>query len=262
MNNDESSKKYNKEENIDNELIDKKKEEKTFKIVTESFEGPFEKLLILIEKKKLEITKVSLAEVTDEFVKYVEERIRKQNFNFKETASFIQSAAILLLIKSKILIPTFVLEDNEEENIDDLEKKLKIYKIFSDISKNISEDFYVKILYKKKFIKKRNIEFRPSENLNFQNILLSLDEILKESPKKKEYEKKQIEKQMTLSEVIESISNRVRTFVKANFMELVVGNNPKEIAISFLAVLELFRQDVVLLKQDENFGDIIVELKD
>ncbi len=238
-------------------------EEQKFKIVSDSFKGPFEKLLSLIEKRKIEISQVSLAAVTDDFIVYVQENIKDKKFDFKEISSFIQTATILLLIKSKSLIPAFILEKEEEKNIDDLEKKIKIYKIFLDISKNINDNIIFRdILYKKKINKKVDIEFRPSKNINFKDIITSLNDILEKSKKKEEVEKKKIKKEIALNDVISDISKRIKTFLKINFNELKIGNNPKEIAVSFLAILELFRQNKIALSQDKIFGDIVVELKD
>ena len=64
---------------------------------------------------------------------------------------------------------------------------------------------------------------------------------------------------MTLKEVLENISTRIKRFVRAQFKELVVGHDARSHAISFLAVLELYKQGYVDLSQDEHFGPIHIE---
>jgi len=65
--------------------------------------------------------------------------------------------------------------------------------------------------------------------------------------------------QMSLKEVLDQISSRIKRFIRANFTELVVGSDKKSHAISFLAILELYKQGYVDLSQDEQFGKIVVE---
>jgi len=77
-----------------------------FEIKTERFEGPFDLLLDLIERRKISINEVALAKVTDNFISYIESH---EDFPMKESAQFIFVAATLLLIKSKSLLPNLEL---------------------------------------------------------------------------------------------------------------------------------------------------------
>ncbi len=106
-----------------------------FNIKTTVFEGPLDLLLNLVEKRKLFISDVSLAQVTDDFIRHVQS---VENFPIGESAQFILIAATLLLIKSKSLLPTLQLTTEETENIHDLETRLKLYqkiKVFSLLNK-------------------------------------------------------------------------------------------------------------------------------
>jgi len=91
-----------------------------FSVETEAFSGPLEALLNLIEDRKLAISEVSLAEVTDAYLAYVE---KLPGLPLGETAQFILVASTLLLIKSRTLLPTLTLSDDERESVQELARR-------------------------------------------------------------------------------------------------------------------------------------------
>lgn len=102
-----------------------------YEIKLEQFSGPLNKLLELIEAKKLEITEVSLAAVTADFIGFVEKLEKEKGVEPGVLADFIVIAARLLLIKSKVLLPNLELTEEEKVDVADLEQRLKIYREFS-----------------------------------------------------------------------------------------------------------------------------------
>src|SRR3954469_6101774 len=109
-----------------------------FTVKTQAFEGPLDLLLDLIEKRKLFVSDIALAKVTDDFI----EHVRKfENLPMGESAHFILVASTLLLIKSKSLLPELALTDDEQGDIRDLETRLKIYKRIKDASKHVEKMF-------------------------------------------------------------------------------------------------------------------------
>ena len=88
-----------------------------FKIKTEIFEGPLDLLLSLIEKRKLLINEVSLSKVTDDFISYLQNR---EAYSIKDASEFLVIASTLLLIKSRSLIPSLNLSEEEKEDMMDL----------------------------------------------------------------------------------------------------------------------------------------------
>src|SRR5574343_317549 len=104
-----------------------------FQLKTESFEGPLELLLSLIEDKKLHVSEISLAQVTEEYLQYLgnftevpgEQRVT----TLSDRSQFVAVAATLILIKARSLLPTMELSDEETESIDDLTERLRLYQI-------------------------------------------------------------------------------------------------------------------------------------
>src|ERR1700741_5234695 len=98
----------------------------TFSLQTDKFQGPIELLLELIESRKMHISDVSLREVAEAFLSHIESF---PELPVADTANFVYVASILLLIKSKSLLPNLELTREEEGSIDELEKRLKLFKL-------------------------------------------------------------------------------------------------------------------------------------
>lgn len=229
---------------------------KEYVIKTEQFEGPFDALLSFVEKKKLHISEVSLATIADDYIEYV----RENEFHLKEVASFIVVAATLAYIKSRSLLPTFDLSESEEENIEELQQRLALFSLFTKVSKKIEKQIFSRVMHPKIFrLPQREIVFIPDPQITKEHLQNSAYEALAESGQDNFIPEKKVEKQMSLKEVLENITQRITRFVRAQFSELTVGANKKDTAISFLAVLELYKQGFVDLSQEQLFGSIMVE---
>src|SRR5680860_1759995 len=102
-----------------------------FKLKMNNFEGPLDLLLSLIEKKKLHISDITLAQVTDDYISYIR---NGQNISLENIANFILVASTLVLIKSYSLISTLSITEEEKENIEDLETRLKKYQRIKELA--------------------------------------------------------------------------------------------------------------------------------
>ena len=100
----------------------------------EKFEGPLDILLNLIEKEKLSITEVSLAQIADQFLAYID---GNENINLEQLSGFLSVATRLILIKSRALLPILTFTEEEEESIQDLEEHLRLYQLFRDQAKKL-----------------------------------------------------------------------------------------------------------------------------
>src|SRR5260221_679919 len=97
----------------------------SYELTLNQFSGPLEALLELIESKRLPVNEISLAKVTDDFLKFLADN---PAIDFAMLADFISVASRLILIKSKSLLPDLVLTGEEEMEIKDLEKRLALYR--------------------------------------------------------------------------------------------------------------------------------------
>lgn len=233
----------------------------TFTIKTEVFEGPLEALLSLIEKRKLLINDIALAKVTDDYIEYVKQI---EDMPLTKTSHFILIASTLLLIKSKSLLPTLTLSEEEKESIDDLERRLKIYKRFKELSINVEERFAKKIMFQKSETKHEHIGFAPSKQVTVENMHAHLKALIKSLPKKEIVPKAVLKKVISLEETIINLTERVRSGIQMKFSEFVKADKKERVnvIVSFLAMLELVKQGILNVSQEARYSDINMETKD
>lgn len=230
----------------------------TFAIKTETFEGPMELLIELVEKRKLLINDISLATVTDEYMRTVS---AMQEMSLPHTAHFVSLAATLLLIKSKSLLPILDLTDEEEASIEDLEDRLKKYKVFRDISAVLQERFGKSNLYEPEYNPPHDPVFIADKFCDLNEIEAALYRVLNDLPK---FEKKPIVKVksvISLEEMITSLQSRIEKQIRTKFSELrATETEHKNVIVCFLAILEIFKQGNVIITQENRFSDIDLEL--
>lgn len=221
----------------------------------EKFEGPFELLLELIEKEKLNISDISLAKVTDEYIAYIK---TLERLDPEALAEFLVVAAQLMLIKSRSLLPTLALSEEEEESLDELEKRLEDYKKLRELAGELKkrESTYARIISRESFIGLEPI-FYPPPKLTLEKIESAFGMFLAALPKVQKLAEEKLKRVISLQEKINHIRHFLLESVEKAFSELVSGSHEKvEIIVSFLAILELARQKFIDLSQDKLFSDI------
>jgi segregation and condensation protein A len=229
-------------------------------VKTESFEGPLDLLLSLIEKRKMLINDVSLSKVADDYICFLQ---NKEIFPIKDTSDFLVIASTLLLIKSKSLLPGLHITEEEKSDIHDLELKLKIYKRIKELSIAIKEKFGKEIIY---FPEQRKFEpvFSPDVSMNKESLLSAIFESIKNLPKEEKKPKVKIQKTISLEEMIGNLTERVKSSLKMSFKEFAgMGKVDRvNVIVSFLAMLELVKQGIIDATQNDKYGDIQMETKD
>lgn len=219
------------------------------------FEGPLELLLSLIEKQKLDITRVSLARVTDQYLEYIGD---KQNISLENLAWFLVIASRLILIKSKALLPVLSFNDEEEEEMQDLEFQLREYKRYKEASLQLKALFDLKrpMFSQEGSLNGRTL-FYPPSNLGAEDMELHYLNVLREIPVFDAIEEKMIEEVITLEEKIVSLKTMLHKKVEMSFSDLALSAKDKvEVIVSFLAMLELIKQRMVDVEQSGLFSDI------
>ncbi len=238
-----------------------------YTVKTEYFEGPLHILLSLIEKRKLLINKLSLSLVTEEFINFTQNL--DENFSIKEKSNFVQIISILLLIKAKSLLPTLDISEEEKEDSDALEWRLKKLQYIRDISKNIEKIYGKDMIYNQGNFRKDIQIFAPSKDINIENIKESLQRIFKKLPKEEEkIPEIKVRKVISIEEMMLTVSKKIKQAIKMTFSECLSLNihnfeNEKEkkqyTVISFLALLELVKQNEILVEQISHRDIISIE---
>ncbi|OGI76428.1 hypothetical protein A3C67_02230 [Candidatus Nomurabacteria bacterium RIFCSPHIGHO2_02_FULL_42_19] len=233
--------------------------EKTYRIKTSVFEGPLGVLLDLIEKRKLFINDLSLAQVTEDYLKYVNQLQGSSN---AAVASFIVVAATLILIKSKSLLPDLNLTPEEEGDIKSLEERLRLYELFTKLGVEIKNKFGKKIIFASQERKNSILVFLPDDQITKESMMTFAGEVLGRMPKKASLQEVPVEKVVSIEEMISKLTDRIKEALKINFRDW--SGQPKNreekvvVIVSFLAMLELVRQGILNATQNEKEGDIII----
>lgn len=229
-----------------------------FAVKTEVFEGPLDLLIELVEKRKLLINDISLAEVTDEYMQRVSVM---QEQSLPGTAQFVALAATLLLIKSKSLLPVLELTDDEEASIEDLEARLKQYQLYRDAAEPLQKQFGREILHTAQYAPPREPLFVTDQYCTQSELQTALGRVLDALPKPKlQKAKATVRPIISLEDMMKNLQKRVEQQFKLRFSELRRSEpEHKNVIVSFLAILELFKQGDVLIVQETKFADIHIE---
>lgn len=229
--------------------------ESEFQVKTHIFEGPLDTLLSLIEKRKLFINDISLAQVADDYIAYVKSL---ESFPIADSAHFILIASTLVLIKSKSLLPTLSLTEEEESSIEDLENRLKEYQKYKALSIHLREMFGIHTEYVRLPSKEQIVVFTPDRNTSVARLHEVIKSVINQIPKKEFVPKAVVQKVISLEEMIESLTKRITSSMKMSFKDFS-GHGKKdkvEVIVSFLAMLELVKQGIIQVRQDKDFHDI------
>ncbi len=229
-----------------------------FAIKTETFEGPLELLIELVEKRKLLINDISLAQVTDEYMQTVS---AMQELSLPNTAQFISLAATLLLIKSKSLLPVLDLTTEEEASIDDLERRLRYYQIYRDAGLHLQNDFGKQIMYEPEYVPPRDPIFSPDTFCNTTELQAALHRVITSLPKFETKPTATVRPTISLEDMMEKLKRRIEQQMRTKFSEIRARETDhKNVIVGFLAILELFKQGNIIITQSKRFEDIHMEL--
>ena len=240
------------------------------KIKVADFEGPFDLLLHLIKKNKMDIYYVEIYKVTNQYLEYLNTR---KVMDLEITSEFIVVAATLIEIKSKNLLPKVKVE--EEENEEDIEIKLMERLIEYKRFKAVSEFFNDKYVSSGEvFSKKPEVieEIKPEKVDNddiFKNItLLDLYNIynkILENYREKQNKVNVVQKKIYVDKY--KVEDKMEELLKKfNSVEVIEFNNlmkesscKLETVVIFLALLELIKIRTIQVFQDENFSNILIK---
>lgn len=246
-------------------------EDKTsYQVKLNGFEGPFDLLLHLIEEQKLDIYEISIAQITEQYIAYLN-TLEKKDVNI--SSEFLIMAAALLEMKSKMLLPQGEIQDEAllkeiEEERKLLLDKLIEYKKYKNLSKEL-EDYgksFQKIYTKEKlsstliddiYDRKKVITLKE---VNLEDLVKAFQDIWQRL--EKEEEPGEIyDENINVQDKIDSILYFLKTKSKeVEFEQLFnIKSTRLEVIVTFLALLELVRLKKIAVQQKDFFGKITIK---
>ncbi len=223
-------------------------------VKTPVYEGPLEVLLELIEKRKLLINDISLASVTDEYIARVN---AMPNLPVGETAEFISLAATLLLIKSRSLLPTLELSDDESRDIKELEYRLALYQLIKEASGSLGRSTGA-YLYEGRPMELEPL-YIPDPSVTPTSLLAAAQTLIDGFPSTLALPKVEVKRIVSLEEMIDRLAARISSAFSMSFKEFAGKKERGEVIVGFLALLELVKQGIIKAEQQSHFGDITLE---
>jgi segregation and condensation protein A len=232
-----------------------------YHIKLEQFEGPLDLLLQLTEQEKLDITRVSLAKIADQYLEYI---AQAKDITLANLADFLSVASRLILIKSKALLPMLEFTEEEEEEIKDLEYQLAEYKKFKDASARLALIFDSPAAsFSREGFLGFGALFYPPEKIEAADLLKAFSKVLGEIPVAEKLEEETVKEILTLEDKIFHLQETLREKIQTSFSELVANAKDKvEVVVSFLAMLELVKQRIIHVEQGELFSEIHLKHKE
>ncbi|PKO10728.1 MAG: hypothetical protein CVU40_03500 [Chloroflexi bacterium HGW-Chloroflexi-2] len=231
-----------------------------YRVDTDLYQGPLDLLLELIESAELDITKLTLAKVTDQYLEYLK-KIKIENPS--EVSSFLVIASRLLQIKSQALLPKQSLEifGEEEEDLGEaLAQQLIVYKRFKEISKWLLEREEEGLRTYLRIAPPPKINFQPKLDLTgitLDDLVQVAREIFINGMPLQKLDTVINFPRITIKERITTILDHLRIFRNTTFMSLLTQKNSRvELVVTFLALLELVKRHIIEANQNELFGEI------
>lgn len=233
-----------------------------YEIKTERYTGPLEKLLELIEDKKLEITQVNLAEVTNGFLTYLK-TLETERAPQSLIADFLVVASKLILIKSKVLLPSFELSQEEESDVKNLEDRLRLYQELRETQTHLKKLWHSSPqMFDREFLASKVVGFFPPKTLSLQDLSDSVSKLLGELEKMRKPAERVKNEIISLKQKIQDVLGRLSS-TPLSFKKLGNENAEKqEMVILFLAVLHLIKEQFVSVDQGNHFDEIFISLRE
>ena len=226
-------------------------------VILEAFEGPLDLLLYLIRRQNLDILDIPITEITRQYIEYIE---MLEDMQFELAAEYLVMAAILAEIKSRMLLPRPALDDDEEgDPRAELVRRLQEYERFKQAAEDLDElprvgrDFALA----EAFVEDKTVVRLPPK-VELGEILAALKDVMGRAEL---FSSHQI---ATEPLSVRERMSRILTALRSNpYMEFHELFDPQEgrmgVVVSFLALMELTREQLVDLVQNEPFGQIYVK---
>lgn len=236
-----------------------------YKFLINDFEGPLDLLLHLIKKNNVDICDIKISDVTKQYLDYLEEM---ENLDLNIASEYLALAAELIEMKSLVLLPKpeFSDDEYEEDPRENLIKRLIEYKKIKESTPKLKEleeerkKLYTKVASNMKQYQDENQ--KPDFNdIDLDCLLNAFSKFLERKEEEKPLNTKITKKEYSVSKRSREIKSLLRTKQKINFEELFEIQTKEYIVVTFLSILALAKKQELIIKQDNNFSNIVLSLR-
>jgi segregation and condensation protein A len=238
-----------------------------YNIKINEFEGPLDLLLHLIKQSEIEIYDIKIEEITNQYLDYIKQM---EELNLDIASEYLVMAAELIEIKSRMLLPKQTIEEDEyeEDPKEALINKLleyKKYKEASDKLRKLEETrslIFTKIPSNLKEYLPDNIKPKLNEEIGISSLLDAFQSFIERQTLKKPLNVKITNKEITINERRKDINNLLKIKKKVKLEELFDNFSKPYIITTFLTILEMAKDNEIVINQANNFDPIYISLKE
>jgi segregation and condensation protein A len=228
-------------------------------VFLEAFEGPLDLLLYLIKRQNVDILDIDVAEITEQYMGYVELMEASQ---FELAAEYLVMAAMLAEIKSRMLLPRAQEDDEEEEDPRaQLIRRLQEYERYREVAERVDAlPRLYRDLYQASAQSPELERTLPKPEVELQEVLLAFAEVLRRADLNESHH---IQRQsLSTRERMSQILLRVSAEHYTPMLSLLMKDEGKlGVVVTFLAIMELIKESLVELAQNEPFGPIHIKAR-
>jgi segregation and condensation protein A len=232
----------------------------SYQVATAVYHGPLDLLLQLIERAELDVTELSLAQVTEQYLNYLENLI---DLSADEVSSFLVIAAKLIQIKSEMLLPRPPIRElGEEDPGEALTRQLLLYRKYKRVAESLDALQKLEQRTYTSLAPVPDIEGKVDiVGVSLADLLSAANEVYARIPDEPSSLDTAITPpKVTIRQKIQLLSDHLRRFGRSTFGVILGDNRSREdIGITFLALLELVKMHFIDVHQEEIFSDIMLE---
>lgn len=229
------------------------------------FEGPLDLLLHLIRSSKMDIYDINVESITKQYLEFISE---SKEMSVDIASEYLVMAAELIHLKSKILLnKDDDLEDEEYElnSEEDLREKLLEYEKVKELTSSFEElenkrsEFYTKLPSDLSEFKNDNTELDP--DITLDDLVNAFEMFLSRQKLNKPLNTKIARKELSVTDRTYQIRNILKKSGKCEFTSLFENVTKPYVVVTFLSILEMSKNNEILITQEKNFGSIMLEMK-
>lgn len=230
------------------------------------FEGPLDLLLHLIKQSKMDISEIKIVEITEKYIDFIKEM---EEMNLDIASEYLVTAAELLEMKSRYLLPKPPKEETEEDELDpeeELKRRLLEYQKYKESIPSFRElldnrsQYFTKAPERKEIYTTEKIE--NESGVTAYDLLEALQRLLERKDYSRPIKTKITKKELSVSDRVTKIRSVLKTNKKVEFLSLFEELTKPYIVVTFLGILEMAKNKEIILKQEGNFKTIILERVD
>lgn len=227
-------------------------------VFLDAFEGPLDLLLYLIKKQNIDILEINVAEITRQYMSYIE---MMTSMTFELAAEYMVMAAMLAEIKSRMLLPRQKEDEDEDDPRAELIRRLQEYERFKKAAEDVDSLPRVdRDIYLARALEPDMESQRPHPDVDMKQLLMAFADVLRRAKLTQSHhvQLEQLSTRERMSQVLERLQHQ--QFVPfVAFFRLSEGR--QGVIVTFLAIMELIKESLVEIIQNEIFGPIHVKAR-